>query len=349
MGNTQTEQRNILARYKRWMRVQRNNKDSTVKLKGKETEKFLRWLDGEDVDIDDVDQDTLNKYVDHCRERYSPNTMVPLTANLRTLLIHFLGKDLELKTAKPRAPDRDKTPLTQDEVHQMFEAAKNDPLAEAVLKTLYYTGVRRSELENIDIQDVDFNRRHITVRHGKNDSYRVVNITTNCALAIQGYLEHRPTPKEGHEQALFLTRQGERIKRGTIRSIVKRHAAKAGINRHVYPHLFRITMITHMAEAGLSPKEIQAQSGHKTMKTLLGYVQHTPQRIRNAYDQVFEPDELDAPQPDDDIIQRHEEVYKKKLLRKYLDGEIDSEVLGKMLSSIESADKPRFHVDMAYG
>lgn len=349
MGNTQTGHGELLARYQRWMRVQRDNKDSTVKLKTKETQKFLRWLDDKDVDIDDVDQDTLNQYVDECRERYSPNTMVTVTANLRTLLIHFLDKGLELKTAKPKPPDRDKTPLTRDEVDQIFETAKSDPLAEAILKTLYYTGVRRFELENMDLRDVDFDRRRITIRYGKNDEERVVNIATDCALALQRYIERRPAPQQGHEEALLLTRKGERIKRSTIRTIVKRHAAKAGIERHVYPHLFRITMITHMAEAGLSPKEIQAQSGHKTIKTLLGYIQHTPQRMRNAYDGVFESDEFNAPEPDEDVLQSYEEVYKKKLLKKYSVGEIDVDTLHNLLSSIESAGGQPTHVDMAYG
>ena len=348
MGNTQEKYGDLLERYKRWMRVERDNSESTVKQMIMHTRHFMEWIEREGVNIKDVGQDTVNKYLEECREKYHPNTMVAITANLRKLFIYFLGKDIHIKMVQPKAPDRDKTPLTREEIERIFEVAKEDALTEAIMKTLYYAGVRQAELRNLDLSDVDFYRLQITVKHGKNDVHRVVNITNDCAIAIQRYIVKRPAPKEGHEDALFLTRDGERLKRGTVRYLVKKYAAKAGIKKYVYPHKFRITMITHMAEAGLSPKEIQAQSGHKNLSVLLGYVQHTPQRIRSAYDKAFETEEISIPKTGD-FMEKAGETYKKQLLKKFLEGEINGKMLDNLMKSMEQNDDGHKNKDIAYG
>jgi len=119
--------------------------------------------------------------------------------------------------------------------------------------------------------------------------------------------------------------------------IVTINAAKAGITKKVYPHLMRVCHITHSIEAGLSPREIQAQSGHRDIGTLMGYVQHTPERIRKSYERAFGDRE-----PVDNAISRQQinpeisnEYWKKIATQKYLSGEIDIDMLHSILSTIE--------------
>ena len=311
----------------------RNNSDKTVELMLKYTKWFLEWLEANGLDIEDVTQDIVNDYIVYCKERYSKNTLVTITANLRKLLIHFLKKkDLEIKV--------DKTPLTIEEVNAIFEAAKENPLDEAILKTLYYSGIRKIELVSLDIEDIDFENLKITVRHGKGETYRRVNITKDCAMAIRRWLTVRPQPEKGHEKALFISVHRKRISESYIRDMVKRYAAKAGIEKIAYPHKFRITNITHMAEHGLDIKEIQAQSGHKDIKTLMGYIQYASDRIRKSYEKVFERNDDFIPnKPKLHETELDINYYKKLAFKRYLDGEIDRETLNTILRTFERPDE----------
>ena len=111
-------------------------------------------------------------------------------------------------------------------------------------------------------------------------------------------------------------------------------------------------MITHMAEAGLSPMEIQAQSGHTDLKTLLGYIQHSPSRIRTAYDKVFgdvsninQPLEIEDTVPKD--TKNSDIPYKQVAIKKYLDGEITVKILETILSGLDEQKQVK-HADPAY-
>lgn len=358
MGNTQGENyEELLERYTRWMKVERDNGERTVKQMRRHTKNFLHWLKETNRSTEDIDQDAVNKYIEHCRATYSKNSLIPVTANLRKFLLHFLKKDLTIKVMKAIASDRDRTALTKDEVRAIFKEAEGSPLAEAVLKTLYYSGARREELIALNIEDVDLGRLKLTIRHGKGDRSRTVNITSDCGMALQRWLSVRPQAKIGHENALFLSSHCKRISPPSVRKIVKGYTARAGVIKDVYIHKFRISMITHMAEDGCTLNEIKAQSGHKCVPILLGYIQHTHQRIRKAYDNVFE--NINEPLPESkkiDVPQGEDTNYFKKLaFQRYLLGEIDRRTLDTMLSTfekdenLERDDAPkRGKKDMAY-
>ena len=343
MGNTPRKYDTLLQKYKQWMDVQRGNSEGTIETMMKHTKKFIQWMDDNGKTIEDIDQDTVDNYVSYIKQKYSQNSLVPIIANLRKFLIHFLKKEVNIKMVQMTAPDIDKTPFTREEVKAIFREASDSPLAEAILKTLYYSGIRSSELVALNIEDIDLDRLQITVKHGKGDRSRTVNITRDCAMAIQRWLQIRPKAKKGHRNALFISSYRSRISPTFLRKIVKEYASRAGINRQVYIHKFRISMITHMAENGCTLNEIQIQSGHKDISVLLGYIQHTPQRIRKAYDKVFDDNKLeplsntkkvDAPKVED------ADYYKKAAFQRYLAKEIDRNMLDTMLQSFEDKGKP---------
>ena len=347
MGNTQKE---LLERYKTWMNIQRRNNKRTIKAMMFSSRKFLAWLDKKNIKVEEINQDVVDQYLAYCYTKFSQNTMVVITANLRKLLLHFLKMNLDIKVAKPIAPERDKVSLTKEEIKEMFRCASSNPLELAVIKTLYYTGVRNTELTNLNLSDVDFNRLQVTIKHGKGNKLRVVNMTEDCALALQRWIQVRPKPLPDHEEALFVSSCKQRITSACVGKIVKRTAARADIKKHVYPHKLRITNITHMAEAGLSISEIQAQSGHSNTQTLLGYIQHTPSRIRKGYDRTFQNVtdtnlNTDSTMPS---VMSDNESYKKMAIKKYLDGELDNDALHAILRTLDT-DKPvDKKLDLAY-
>jgi len=105
-----------------------------------------------------------------------------------------------------------------------------------------------------------------------------------------------------------------------------------------------------MAEVGLSISEIQAQSGHSTTQTLIGYIKHTPSRIRKGYDRTFQ-NLTDAKLNTDSathLIKLDNESYKKVAIKKYLDGQLGNDALHSILRTLDN-DKPvEKKLDLAY-
>ena len=332
MGNTQKE---LLEKYRQWLKIERGNSDSTIENSMAFLKIFLTWLDKQKKTIESIDQATIHQYLIHCHDHYSRNSLIPITINLRKFFIHFLGKDIIIKVPGPRAPSRDKSSLTQKEIEAILSAAEGNPLEMAIIKTLYCTGMRKFELIGLDISDVDFERLQITIRHGKGDRDRTINMTRSCAVAIQRWLNVRPKPKKEHEMALFLSGKRMRISGFFVSYLVKKIAAKAGITKNIYVHKFRITNVTMLAEAGLSPMEIKAQSGHKDIGTLVGYIQHSPNRIRKSYDRVFGENNHQDLNPIIHTQMTDTGEYKKMAIQKYLTGEIDNNTLHSILATLD--------------
>ncbi len=103
-----------------------------------------------------------------------------------------------------------------------------------------------------------------------------------------------------------------------------------------------------MCEAGLSINEIQVQSGHSNLKTLLEYIQHSPQRIRQSYEKVFE----DTPKIQPKTTENEKvdtDYYKRIAVQKYLDGEINEDMLHSMLDGLKDTKQEiRKNRDISY-
>ena len=227
-----------------------------------------------------VTQKDLDRYKLYLKSRYSNNTLTPKISAIN-MFMKFLKKPYRLSA--PRQVTKNKDPLTPAEVQQLLEAAKYEPRDHAILSTLYYSQLRRNEIINLNLDNIDWERQKIRVNKGKGNNYSTINIHPDALESIRHYLEYRETPKKGHEKALFLSRYGRRIGRTAIEYMVKKYAAKAGIKKRVYPHLFRISSITHMAENGANLEEIRRQSRHKDLKTITGYIQLADQHVKDVY------------------------------------------------------------------
>jgi integrase/recombinase XerD len=231
---------------------------------------------------EDITKEDVEKYkLDSIKtKKYDGNSLIPKYAAINHLM-EFLEKPYRLNS--PKKHIKNKVPLTRNEIQLLFETSKNHLRDHAILKTLYFTQLRRTEIINLNIQDVDFQRKKIRVNEGKGNESAEVNIHPDALNAISNYLTGRKPAKNGHEQSLFLSKNGKRICKNSIAHLIKKYASQVGIEKRVYPHLFRISSITHMAERGLNFEEIRQQSRHKRYDTLKIYVQMSNEHARQAY------------------------------------------------------------------
>lgn len=194
------------------------------------------------------------------------------TYNQARCALHFfykvtLDKDWpreEVPCAK--TPKRLPVILSRDEVRR-FLAAAGRIKARAMLTTAYATGLRASELTGLKVSDIDSQRMVIRVRQGKGQKDRYVMLSPALLAILREYWrEHRPT------DWLFPGVQPDRLlSRGAINQVCRKIARKAGLAKRVSPHTLRHTFATHLLEAGVDIRTIQALLGHRSLRTTALY------------------------------------------------------------------------------
>ncbi len=154
----------------------------------------------------------------------------------------------------------------------------------AMLELLYSTGLRRMEVPNLAIYDVDLNRRLVFVREGKGRKDRVVPLGDRAAAWVARYLiEARPALLAADTERLFISDDGAAITPESLASKVKRYMEVAGIHRPGATHLFRHACATHMLENGADIRYIQALLGHANLATTEIYTHVSIEKLQQIH------------------------------------------------------------------
>ena len=139
-----------------------------------------------------------------------------------------------------------------------------------MLKLLFYTGLRVSELVNIKVSDIDIKNNKIFVNQGKGLKDHYVLFPEAFRLVLEAFL----TNSNG-KQYLFESNRGTKYTPRRIQQIVSGYMKNAGINaypnRRLGPHIFRHQFLTFLTKKGMSDAQIQLISGHSTKKSLEVY------------------------------------------------------------------------------
>lgn len=160
--------------------------------------------------------------------------------------------------------------LTQSEVKRLLELEKNEVKEQAIVETLYSTGLRLRELLNIKLVDVNWEKRQISIRQGKRDRNRFVYFTNGMAERLKAYLELRQEDSE----YLFSNQRGEMLSRNFVENRFK--AYSKALEFRVTPHSMRHTFAARLAQKNAPQIFIQE---------LLGLVTYNRNRIYNRQEE----------------------------------------------------------------
>jgi integrase/recombinase XerC len=149
----------------------------------------------------------------------------------------------------------------------------------AILEMLYATGLRVSELAGLDLESVDRDARTVRVL-GKGRKERIVPYGVAAARALEAYLGRRAT----RSGPVFTRVRGGRLGVRSIRAVVGRAAAAAGVTRRVTPHTLRHTFATHLLDAGADLRVIQELLGHSRLSTTQRYTHVGADQLMKVYD-----------------------------------------------------------------
>ena len=182
--------------------------------------------------------------------------------------------------------------LPVDDVFRLLDSIKTDTLAgirnRAIFETLYSSGIRVSELEGLDVFDVDFKKYLIRVV-GKGNKERIVPIGKKAIAAIKEYrkrLEGDAGIGEDDNTPLFLNKDHGRLTSRSIARILDKTARECGLLIPVSPHALRHTFATHMLDAGADLRMVQELLGHKSLSTTQKYTHVSIDRLMETYDKA---------------------------------------------------------------
>ncbi|MDW7690219.1 site-specific tyrosine recombinase XerD [Flammeovirgaceae bacterium SG7u.111] len=208
----------------------------------------------------------------------SPYTQARILSGLKAFykFLYFEDKLTEDPTSLISSPKLDrKLPevLSVEEIDKMTaaidhskpEGARN----RAIIETLYSSGLRVSELVNLQISNLFFDLGYIRV-YGKGRKERLVPIGSEAMKYVEIYMSevrNKIKIKSGEEDMVFLGRRGGRLTRVMIFLVVKDLAAKAGIHKTISPHTFRHSFATHLVEGGADLRAVQDMLGHESITT----------------------------------------------------------------------------------
>ncbi len=288
----------------------------TLKRRDSALRRFIEWCDEREVqDPKDVTRAMLERYQRHLYY-YRKSDGEPLSVSSQNVFLSPLKTFFKWLTKEnyilynpaselvlPKKPKRlPKSILSVDEMLDILDQPDiNTPQGirdRAILETFYSTGMRRSELTDLKIYDIDAKRKTVLVQSGKGNKDRYIPVGKRALFWIEKYrLQIRSLlAVEPDDGTLYLTDYGESYSGELMTALVKRYIAKAGIDRRGAAHLFRHAMATHMLENGADIRFIQAMLGHASLETTQIYTQVSIEKmveIHGACHPAGRNDEID--------------------------------------------------------
>lgn len=290
--------------YYLWLCEVRGDSPDTIVNKSAGLEKFNEWCATQGVyDIDQIDLDLMDDYMQHLNRYRKPLDGKPMTvASKRGYLtyvktfvekLHAKGllttntlEHIELPKIGRPLP---KAVFSQSEIQKILNQSLVFGFTglrdRAILETFFATGIRRTELTNLDIEDVDLNEQQVRIRKGKGDRERIVPISNRGCEWIAFYLSKvRPRISFiASGSALFLANNGKRYKPNKLSDMVSRYVKLAGIKRAGSCYLFRHATATTMLDNGADLRHVQEMLGHADISTTQIYTHVSRSKLTEVY------------------------------------------------------------------
>ena len=186
----------------------------------------------------------------------------------------------------PKAARRLPGTLDVDQLNQLLDIPAEDALAvrdKAIMELFYSSGLRLDELVGLDIGQLDLPDRTVRVL-GKGRKTRVVPVGRKAIEALRVWLRERATLADLDDPALFVGRNGTRLKHRAIQLRIAYWARRKGLPAHVHPHLFRHSFATHLLESSKDLRGVQELLGHADISTTQIYTHLDFAHLARTYD-----------------------------------------------------------------
>lgn len=256
---------------------------------------FSEFLNNEDVSK--ITYDDITSYINHLYDKKEKDKSIARKiVSIRTFF-NYLMKEGKIKvnpSEKLESPKLKKTlpnTLSLEEVDKLLSIKPKDAKDwrnKAMIELMYGTGMRVSELVNLELNDINLKDNYVRV-YGKGKKERIVFMADVTTDVLDKYINiYRNSLLKGYlTDKVFLSSYGKGITRQGFFKILKKEAEKAGIKKSFSPHTLRHSFATHLLENGADLRSIGEMLGHENIKTTQIYTHLSNNKKRKDYDEFF--------------------------------------------------------------
>lgn len=178
-------------------------------------------------------------------------------------------------------------PISEEEMESLGEILEKEPenlLEKLIIETLYQTGMRKSELCNILLEQVDFSKSEIFVK-GKGNKQRVVPISENLLKQMREYMVIRK-PNEDSGIYFFVRENGKKLSEKFVYSVVNRYLSLITLKKKKSPHILRHSFATHVLNNGAEISKVKKILGHSSLASTQVYTNGNIEQLKRVFNQA---------------------------------------------------------------
>ncbi len=290
-------QQTYVDEYTSFMANVRHKSENTVESYGRDIKQYITYLNNTGItDLTSATKTTVLSYLLALQKQGRAASTVSRTlASLRSFYIFMIqrGNAKTDPTSNLEAPHVEKKPpqiMTSAEVELLLEqpvCTDNKGIRDkAMLELLYATGIRVSELINLNVNDVNLQMSFIRCNTGRRE--RIVPMGNKAYEALTAYMANvrNVMIKSPEEEALFVNCSGVRLSRQGFWKIIKHYQSSAGIEKDITPHTLRHSFAAHLLENGADLRAIQAMMGHADISSTQVYSNLMNSHIKDVYEKA---------------------------------------------------------------
>ena len=286
----------FLTGFQDYLKNQKCVSSNTLQSYVRDIEHFSIYLAAENIDNPaSVTADDLQRYIESLDKLgRSASTVTRNIASIRCfyqylILINIASENPAKEIKREKTEKKPPSILTGEEIRLLLDQPNvMDPKGcrdKAMIELLYATGIRVSELIDLNLQDINLKTGMLHCRRPKSD--RIIPIYAEAVASLSDYISRvrriiiDPVGKDG--QALFVNLNGHRLTRQGFWKIIKGYAAQARITKDITPHTLRHSFALHLLQNGADLKDIQEMLGHADIASTQVYANLLNNRFQNVY------------------------------------------------------------------
>ena len=267
--------------------------DNTLQSYKRDIIQYQNYTEENDINYVKVSKEDIKAYLTYLKQiGKKPSTISRNLASIRSFY-QFLIRNKRIKNdptedvQSPKIEKRVPSVLTAQEVELLLEQPKDVDLKgtrdKAMLEFAYATGMRVTEIINLNVEDINLDGEYVICRVGSKQ--RNIPLGSLSLKALREYIEEaRPILiKSEKEKALFVNVNGQRLTRQGFWKIVKYYKEQAHITKDITPHVLRHSFATHLLQNGADLKAIQTMLGHSDISSTQVYMQFQDPGLKDIY------------------------------------------------------------------
>ncbi len=274
--------------------IKQRDKDTTVNSYSEDIYKYLEYMESKNISSAlDISYNNLLDYLKYLDDnKYEVSSVarkiVSIKAFHKYLSENYKVIDISTKINTPKFYRKLPNILTIEEVDNLLDIKLDTPFDyrnKAMLELMYSSGLRVSELINLELSDIDLNNNYVRC-FGKGSKERIVPVGEYSSKYLSIYInEYRDSMKKGYyTEKIFLNNHGREMTRQGFFKIIKKIAKDKDINKNITPHMLRHSFATHLLNNGADLRTIQEMLGHSSISTTQIYTNVTNDILKENYD-----------------------------------------------------------------